>query len=191
MKARMLKKQSGFSLIELMIVVAIIGILATIAVPNFQRFQAKAKQSEAKASLSSLYSAMKAFQAEWNVYRSDFRDIGMDPTGRLNYHFGFAGAEATAPGAPFQASLRGGAAAGACFNSSVAAATCGFSHQPVAGIPAYAAATANGTCVAGANPTATTFTASAIGNLNTGSGVNDQWTMTENKILCNNTPNSI
>ena len=46
--ARLLKTQAGFSLIELMIVVAIIGILASIAVPNFQKFQRRAKQTEGK-----------------------------------------------------------------------------------------------------------------------------------------------
>ena len=51
----------GFSLVELMIVVAIIGVLASLAVPKFQIFQAKAKQSEAKNNLSHIYTLEQTY----------------------------------------------------------------------------------------------------------------------------------
>ena len=61
-------RESGFTLIELMIVVAIIGILSSIAIPNFTRFQAKAKQSEAKTNLKAMFTAKKTYAAEHETY---------------------------------------------------------------------------------------------------------------------------
>ena len=60
--------QRGFTLVELMIVVAIIGILAAIAIPNFQKFQARARQSEAKANLKGIYSAKVTQMADTESY---------------------------------------------------------------------------------------------------------------------------
>ena len=61
--------QRGFTLVELMIVVAIIGILAAIAIPNFAKFQARAKQSEAKANLKAIYTAKHASYGELDTFK--------------------------------------------------------------------------------------------------------------------------
>ena len=58
----------GFTLIELMIVIAIIGILAAIAIPNFVKFQCRSKQSEARSSLKAIYTAEEAYRAEYDTY---------------------------------------------------------------------------------------------------------------------------
>src|SRR5512133_1777879 len=63
-----LRNRKGFTLVELMIVVAIIGILAAIAIPNFLNFRLKAKTSEAKSNLGAIRSTEVAFFAEWNSY---------------------------------------------------------------------------------------------------------------------------
>ena len=61
-------RRGGFTLIELMIVVAIIGILAAIAIPNFIRFQLRAKSSEGKTNLAAIRTAEESYFAEFGIY---------------------------------------------------------------------------------------------------------------------------
>jgi len=62
------KRSKGFTLIELMIVVAIIAILAAIAIPQYKKFQLKAKSSEAKANLGAIKTCEEAYAAENDEY---------------------------------------------------------------------------------------------------------------------------
>ncbi len=94
----------GFTLIELMIVVAIVAFLSMVSMPSFFRFLAKAKRTEAYMNLGSLYLAEKAYWAEhgkYTVVLTGKDGAGWQPEGygggganeRFYYTYGFSGQE--------------------------------------------------------------------------------------------------
>lgn len=71
--------ERGFTLIEVMVVIAIVGLMAAIAIPNFLHFQAKAKQGEAQTLLKAIFSAQKASFPTLHGYTTSIADIGFNP----------------------------------------------------------------------------------------------------------------
>ena len=76
-----LRRERGFSLVELMIVVAIIAILAAIAIPSFMRFAMKSKTSEATGNLSAIRTCQESFRAEEDEYQACAENPGLGTLG--------------------------------------------------------------------------------------------------------------
>ena len=97
--------KKALTLIELMIVVAIIGILAAIAIPNFVKFQCRSKQSEAKGNMKAIYVGEESYRAENDTYitmaavsaPTTTNAIGFQPKGnKIRYVYEAATANTTA-----------------------------------------------------------------------------------------------
>ncbi len=82
-----LTNQKGFTLIELMIVVAIIGILAAVAIPQYQNFTKKSKASEAKVILDGIITAEAAYFAESDTFAGDLTTLGSPDSPRKYYTY--------------------------------------------------------------------------------------------------------
>lgn len=158
-----IRNQQGFTLVELMVVVAIIGILSTVAVPQFKKYQAKAKTSEAKVQLASIYTVEMGAMTDYDGYATCLTDLGYDPQLKGYYAVGFQTALNTA------VTNRGGTCASA---ASVAPAGVNRLRAGKAA-PAISA----GSVAANFQ----TFTAQAIGNVY--EAVDNAWTINQAKNL--------
>ena len=71
------KRFHGFSLMEVMIVVVIIGILAALAYPNLEKYLKRARQTEAKTNLSAIYTAQKIFFTLHQSYADEINKLDL------------------------------------------------------------------------------------------------------------------
>jgi prepilin-type N-terminal cleavage/methylation domain-containing protein len=92
------RNNKGFTLIELMIVVVIIGILAALAIPRFMPASSRAKQREALSILKQIYVMQRVYFQETGAYTTDLADLGIVIQANARYDYTIL-----APGASFVA----------------------------------------------------------------------------------------
>ncbi|MCP4580521.1 MAG: prepilin-type N-terminal cleavage/methylation domain-containing protein [candidate division Zixibacteria bacterium] len=105
---RYFKQNKGFTLIEVMIVVVIIGILVGLAIPRYTRATVKAKQTEAKLILKQIYTMQQTYREEYDSYwvpgedvsassetPDAFAELGIELMSEARYTYSISGTDRT------------------------------------------------------------------------------------------------
>ncbi len=82
----------GFTIIELVIVMGVIGLLASVALPRYTQYQARARQAEPKANLKGWYNAESSIFAERGTFTEVMSDTGYTPNRGNRYQYIFSSA---------------------------------------------------------------------------------------------------
>lgn len=184
-RSRLRLDRCGFTLVEIMVVIGIIGILATIGTSTYQKLVARTRQSEAKMMLAAVYTAQESFFGVQGSYTSCLTATGFERTGDGFYYAvglvattstcGKDGTEDCHMG-DFQYSHpcpAGAFPAGGLF----------VADKTAAGLPVNRSRFNSNTTT---SISQTQYEISAVGNISKSSGVpHDVWTVDQNKKLMN------